>query len=83
MTQDSISTSYKSEDSKMKDAVSNDSEIETFLGSNLSEMLAQATMEDLRTLADILGVTYQVSSGKLELVGRVGVPLLRPSSRYL
>ena len=64
MTQDIISTSYKSEDSNMKDAISNDSEIESFLGSNLSEMLSQATMEDLRTLADILGVTYQVSSLK-------------------
>jgi hypothetical protein len=30
------------------------------LGNNLIQLLEQATMEDLRMLADILGVTYQV-----------------------
>jgi hypothetical protein len=65
VTKESIFSSSATEDSNTKDGFLNESELEAFLGSNLSEMLAQATMEDLRTLADILGVTYQVRNNNM------------------
>jgi len=52
-----------------------------FLGSNnLAEILAQATIEDLKTLADILGVTYQVltiTKSRLPNIIPIGIKIFR------
>ena len=54
-----IAKSSESEDSS---ASINDlqNDLTSYLGTSLIDALENATMDDLRTLADILGVTYQV-----------------------
>lgn len=52
----------KSSESEDSSASINDlqNDLTSYLGTSLIDALEKATMDDLRTLADILGVTYQV-----------------------
>ena len=52
----------KSSESEDSSASINDlqNDLTRYLGTSLIDALENATMDDLRTLADILGVTYQV-----------------------
>lgn len=43
-------------------------ELSVIIGSNLAQLLEDADIEDLRELADILGVTYQVLGGLAVLI---------------